>query len=293
MRTMIFGAGTDLGVHIDGASLGPLQLMNDIKPIYQGESMLFSQDPNIIKSRNLSDRRKNEYEIEKFNSTLYKAMVEKIKEKYFPIMIGGDHSAGIPSALASAKVNIDIGMIWIDAHSDYHNMESTISGNIHGMPLCSITGENGTDLNEFFDGEYISPENAFIIGGRDIEDPERINYENAGVRLFTTEDIKKNGVKRVMDYAFSALSNTDGIHISYDLDVIDPLVAPGVSVPAVNGINEEEAYEIMDSIIEHIDRIKSFDLVELNPDRDIDDKTKKIALNLLNKLIDKLKGVNQ
>ena len=82
MRTMIFGAGTDLGVHIDGASLGPLQLMNDIKPIYQGESMLFSQDPNIIKSRNLSDRRKNEYEIEKFNSTLYKAMVEKIKETY-------------------------------------------------------------------------------------------------------------------------------------------------------------------------------------------------------------------
>ena len=72
MRTMIFGAGTDLGVHIDGADLGPVQLMNDIKSFYQGESMLFSKDKDIIKSRNLSDRRKNEYEVEKFNTQLYK-----------------------------------------------------------------------------------------------------------------------------------------------------------------------------------------------------------------------------
>ena len=79
MRTMIFGAGTDLGVHIDGASLGPIQIMNDLKTFYQGESLLFEQNKDIIKSRNLSDRRKNEYEIEKFNSTLYKNMVEKIK----------------------------------------------------------------------------------------------------------------------------------------------------------------------------------------------------------------------
>ena len=82
MRTMIFGAGTDLGVNIDGASLGPVQLMNDLKAFYKGESMMFEQDKDIIKSRNLSDRRKNEYEIEKFNTNLYKNMVDKIKEEY-------------------------------------------------------------------------------------------------------------------------------------------------------------------------------------------------------------------
>ena len=86
MRTMIFGACTDLGVHIDGADLGPVQLMNDLKSFYKGESMMFNKDKDIIKSRNLSDRRKNEYEIEKFNSELYKSMVSKIKEEYFPIM---------------------------------------------------------------------------------------------------------------------------------------------------------------------------------------------------------------
>ena len=128
MGTMIFGAGTDLGVNIDGASLGPVQLMNDLKAFYKGESMMFEQDKDIIKSRNLSDRRKNEYEIEKFNTNLYKNMVDKIKEEYFPIMIGGDHSATIASALASAKVNIDVGIIWIDAHTDYNTFETTVTG---------------------------------------------------------------------------------------------------------------------------------------------------------------------
>ena len=106
MRTMIFGAASDLGVHIDGANLGPLQLLNDLEAFYTGEKMLLQKDESIIKSRNLSDRRKNEYEIEKYNTTLYKNMVAKIKEEYFPILIGGDHSVSIASALASAKVNI-------------------------------------------------------------------------------------------------------------------------------------------------------------------------------------------
>ena len=127
MRTMIFGAGSDLGVHIDGASLGPKQLLNDLSSFYKGESMLFQQDPNIIKSRNFGDRRKNEYDVEKFNSALYKAIVEKSKEEYFPILIGGDHSVAIASALASAKVNTDVGIIWIDAHTDYNTFETTMA----------------------------------------------------------------------------------------------------------------------------------------------------------------------
>ena len=85
MRTMIFGAASDLGVHIDGANLGPLQLLNDLEAFYTGEKMLLQKDESIIKSRNLSDRRKNEYDIEKFNTELYKNMVAKIKEEYFPI----------------------------------------------------------------------------------------------------------------------------------------------------------------------------------------------------------------
>lgn len=286
MRTMIFGAGTDLGVNIDGASLGPVQLMNDLKAFYKGESMMFEQDKDIIKSRNLSDRRKNEYEIEKFNTNLYKNMVDKIKEEYFPIMIGGDHSAAIASALASAKVNIDVGIIWIDAHTDYNTFETTVTGNIHGLPLAAINGYKNSELRYYHDGKVIQPSRTVIIGARSIDDAEKDNVRYSGVTVFTTQDIKEKGIEAIMDEAFKIAGyKTKGIHISYDLDIIDPDVAPGVSVPEFDGINEEEAMQINEYIINHMQSVLSYDLVEFNPLRDVDRKTEQIALNLLAQVI--------
>ena len=286
MRTMIFGAGTDLGVNIDGASLGPVQLMNDLKVFYKGESMMFEQDKDIIKSRNLSDRRKNEYEIEKFNTNLYKNMVDKIKEEYFPIMIGGDHSAAIASALASAKVNIDVGIIWIDAHTDYNTFETTVTGNIHGLPLAAINGYKNSELRYYHNGKVIQPSRTVIIGARSIDDAEKDNVKYSGVTVFTTQDIKEKGIEAIMDEAFKIAGyKTKGIHISYDLDIIDPDIAPGVSVPEFDGINEEEAMQINEYIINHIKSVLSYDLVEFNPLRDVDRKTEQIALNLLAQVI--------
>ncbi len=286
MRAMIFGAGTDLGVNIDGASLGPVQLMNDLKAFYKGESMIFEQDKDIIKSRNLSDRRKNEYEIEKFNTNLYKNMVDKIKEEYFPIMIGGDHSAAIASALASAKVNIDVGIIWIDAHTDYNTFETTVTGNIHGLPLAAINGYKNSELRYYHNGKVIQPSRTVIIGARSIDDAEKDNVKYSGVTVFTTQDIKEKGIETIMDEAFKIAGyKTKGIHISYDLDIIDPDVAPGVSVPEFDGINEEEAMKINEYIINHMQSVLSYDLVEFNPLRDVDRKTEQIALNLLAQVI--------
>lgn len=286
MRTMIFGAGTDLGVNIDGASLGPVQLMNDLKAFYKGESMMFEQDKDIIKSRNLSDRRKNEYEIEKFNTNLYKNMVDKIKEEYFPIMIGGDHSATIASALASAKVNIDVGIIWIDAHTDYNTFETTVTGNIHGLPLAAINGYKNSELRYYHDGKVIQPSRTVIIGARSIDEAEKDNVKYSGVTVFTTQDIKEKGIEAIMDEAFKIAGyKTKGIHISYDLDIIDPDIAPGVSVPEFDGINEEEAMQINEYIISHMQSVLSYDLVEFNPLRDVDRKTEQIALNLLAQVI--------
>ena len=286
MRTMIFGAGTDLGVNIDGANLGPVQLMNDLKAFYKGESMMFEQDKDIIKSRNLSDRRKNEYEIEKFNTNLYKNMVDKIKEEYFPIMIGGDHYATIASALASAKVNIDVGIIWIDAHTDYNTFETTVTGNIHGLPLAAINGYKNSELRYYHDGKVIQPSRTVIIGARSIDEAEKDNVKYSGVTVFTTQDIKEKGIEAIMDEAFKIAGyKTKGIHISYDLDIIDPDIAPGVSVPEFDGINEEEAMQINEYIINHMKSVLSYDLVEFNPLRDVDRKTEQIALNLLAQVI--------
>lgn len=286
MRTMIFGAGSDLGVHIDGASLGPTQLVNDISTFYKGESMMFPQDTSIIKSRNLSDRRKNEFEIEKYNSKLYKSIVEKIKEEYFPILIGGDHSVAIASALASVKANIDVGIIWIDAHTDYNTFETTITGNIHGLPLAAITGYKCSELRNYHDGKIIQPSRCVIVGARSIDEKEKDNVKYSGVTLFTTEDIREKGIEAVMDEAFKIAGyKTKGVHVSYDLDIIDPKVAPGVSVPEYDGITEEEAMKINEQIIKHMNDILSFDLVELNPLRDINRKTEQIALNILSQII--------
>ena len=286
MKTFIAGAGSDLGVHIDGAHLGPIQLMNDLKGFYKGESFSLVQNENIIKSRNLSDRRKNEYEIEKFNTELYKVILEKAKDGYFPITIGGDHSVAVASALASSKVHENIGIIWIDAHTDYNTFETTVSGNIHGLPLAAITGYKNHELRYFHDGNIIQPAKTVVVGARSIDDWEKDNIKYSGITVFTTQDIKEKGVEKVMEEAFKiATDRTKGVHISYDLDVIDPEVAPGVSIPEFDGITEEEAMKINEQIMKHLNDMVSYDLVEFNPLRDINRKTEQIAVNLLAQII--------
>ena len=286
MKTFIAGAGSDLGVHIDGAHLGPVQLMNDLKGFYKGESISLVQDENIIKSRNLSDLRKNDYEIDKFNTKLYQAILEKAKDGYFPITIGGDHSIAVASALASAKVHENIGIIWFDAHTDYNTFDTTVTGNIHGLPLAAITGYKNGELRYFHDGNIIQPSKAVVVGARSIDDWEKDNVKYSGITVFTTEDIKEKGVEKVVEEAFRiAGEKTKGIHISYDLDLLDPEVAPGVSVPEFDGISEEEAMKINELIMKHLDQVVSYDLVEFNPLRDQDRKTEQIAINLLAQII--------
>lgn len=286
MKTIVIGAGSDLGVHIDGAHLGPVQLINDLQSFYKGEKISFIQDESILKSRNLSDRRKNEYDIEKFNSNIYKVISEKLTEEYFPILLGGDHSVSIPSALASAKAHTDIGIIWIDAYPDYNTFETTITGNIHGLPLAAITGYKNHELRYFHDGNTIHPSKTVVVGARSIDEAEKDNLKYAGVTVFTTQDIKNRGIEAIMEEAFEiAGKRSKGIHISYDLDVIDPLFAPGVSVPEFDGISVDEAMKINELIIKHMDEVVSYDLVEYNPLRDQERKTEQIAVNLLAQII--------
>ena len=294
MEIIVMGAGSDLGVHIDGAKLGPGQLINDIKSFYNGESLLFQQDNEIIKSRHLGDRRKNEYEVDKFNTNIYKKLCEYHEKDFFPILLGGDHTVAIPSALASAKKHDSIGMIWIDAHTDYNTFETTITGNLHGLPCAAITGYKNKDLTTYHDGKIIQPSKTVIVGARSIDPKEKDNLRYAGITVFSTEDIKEKGVETIMEEAFKiATFKTNGVHISYDLDVIDPEIAPGVSVPEFDGINEEEALKINEFILKRMKDVVSYDLVEFNPLRDIDRKTEQIALNLLAQVISYAKNKNK
>lgn len=285
MKYDIINACSDLGVAIDGSDKGPIIINKFIDKDNINKIITVNKD-NIIKSYAKNDLRKNEKWVNKFNKKLFQITARCCKRKHFPITIGGDHSIAIGSALGSKKINQNIGIIWVDAHTDYNTFETTRTGNIHGLPLAAITGYKCQELYNFFKGNNINPKNCVVVGARSIDPWEIGNLEDAGVSIYYMEDFKKHGIEKVMESAIKiAMKDTNGIHISYDLDVIDPIVAPGVSVPEENGINEQEAYEIMDIIIKHKDLIKSLDLVEYNPDKDIDNKTKDIAVNLLNMFI--------
>lgn len=283
---MIFGACSDLGVHIDGANLGPVQLMNDINAFYKGESMLVERDNTIIKSRNLSDRRKNEYEIEKYNSNLYKLIVDKVKEECFPIVIGGDHSVSMPSAFASCKENVDVGMIVVSCHTNYNTFDTTVSGNIEGLSIAAINGYKNNDLRYYHDGKIIQPSKTVIVGARSIDPAEKDNLKYSGVTVYTTDDLKEKGIDTVMKEAFDIASfKTKGIHISFSLDILDPEISQGVSTPLFDGLSEEETMQINEYIIKNMKNVLSYDLIGFNPLRDIERKTEQIALNILAQVI--------
>lgn len=288
----IINANTDLGVHVDGARLGPDKLTEDliIKNNIRGIYKIYANEENKEnKPEDKDNKKKNLEQINVFNKQVYDTVKNTIERENFPVTLGGDHSLVIGSALASIAKNKSLGIIWIDAHGDYNTFDTTITGNIHGLPLAAIDGYEKLYLTEFHDGSFYKPENTVIVGGRDIDPLEIENIKDAGVTVFTTQDIHERGMSAVMEDAIAIATNgTEGMHISYDLDVIDPKICPGVSVPAVDGINLDEAYEAVDSIIKHKAKLKSLDIVEYNPERDIDNKTKNIAKTILESIINNI-----
>ena len=282
----IINACTDLGVHVNGAHLGPIELTKNLT--HSSINEIFTlQYGNVVKELEKNNKRKNIDELNKFNEKLYNLVSSSLNNEKLPLTIGGDHSLAIASALASIKKHSNLGIIWFDSHGDYNTFDTTISGNIHGLPLAVITNYEKRDLAFFHSGNFYNPQNTVIVGGRDIDDPLEIeNLKEAGVTVFSTEDVKTKGADVITRKAFEIASkNTNGVHVSFDIDLIDPEVAPGVSIPAVDGIDQNAAYLMVDTIIKKKNLVKSIDLVEYNPTLDVDNKTKIIALNILNKFL--------
>ena len=288
MKTILFGAGSDLGVHMDGAHLGPTQLINDLSSFFKGESISLIQEEHILKSRNLSDKRKNKYEVMEFNRKLYKKILEEQeKETIFPITIGGDSTVSIASALAASKTSEEIGVIVFSAHTDYNTVDTTITGNIHGITLASINGQCN-EFNDFFEGVPPLPTKTVVYGARSIDDGEKETIKYSGLTVFSTDEVKADIDNQLVKKAFDiATYRTKGVHVIFDLGLIDPDVSTGVSVPSIDGIDEEKAMQLIDEILNHYNHIISFDLVEFNPLRDIARKTEQIAVNILAKVIKK------
>ena len=202
-----------------------------------------------------------------------------------PVVLGGDHSVAAGSVAASAgwlaaTSGKPLGLLWVDAHGDMNTPETSGSGNVHGMPLAALLGQPPLELAAIGGSPAVRPEHTVLVGIRNLDDREKDQIRSAGVHVFTMKDIDRDGIARVAERAIALASNgTGGLHVSFDLDVCDPSVAPGVGTPVRGGFSYREAHMLME-IVADSQRLTALDLVEVNPTLDVRNTTAEFAVEL-------------
>ncbi|UCC54843.1 MAG: arginase [Anaerolineaceae bacterium] len=212
-------------------------------------------------------------------NTVYKLANKCVEAGDFAIFLGGDHSISI-GTIAAAACNSSVGVIWIDAHADFNTPDTSPSGNIHGMPVAALTGRGPEPLvNVGYEGTKIQPTQIVQIGIRDLDDQEREQLASSGINVFTMRHIDELGTAAVAHQALDRLRHLDSIHISLDMDSLDPDEAPGVGTPVPGGLTYREAHLLME-ILGDSNRVRSLDIVEINPILDNMNKTAELAVEL-------------
>lgn len=220
------------------------------------------------------------------NELIYQAAKKAVEDDCIPIFMGGDHSIAI-GTIGGITAHQKCGVIWIDAHGDFNNPDTSSSGNIHGMPLATLLGDGHESLvNIGRPGAKVAPEDVVLIGLRDLDKGEKKLIKKSGVAYYTMRHIDEKGISFIMKKALKKLSHVDHIHVSFDVDSLDPMVAPGVGTPVKGGLTYREAHMAME-IIADTRRVRSMDIVEINPMLDIHNTTADIAVGLTASLFGK------
>lgn len=216
----------------------------------------------------------------------YEEALRIVERGDFPIFLGGDHSIAIATIAAAATPVVRsggrLGLIWFDAHGDFNTPESSPSGNIHGMPLATVQGLGDRQLAEL--GGFrpkVRPEDTVLIGVRDVDDRERQMLRESGMHIFTMRQIDELGIREVVRRALElATARTQALHVSFDMDFVDPQYAPGVGTPCPGGPTYREAHLAMELIADS-GRLTSLDMVEVNPIFDERNRTSILAVELI------------
>jgi arginase len=217
-------------------------------------------------------------EIARVCQKVYQQVYQSLSDGALPIVLGGDHSLAAGSVGASADYSVaqggTLGLIWVDAHGDMNTPATTTSGNVHGMPLAALLGPEPAELARIgARSPKVRPETTVLIGIRNLDVLERDRILEAKVHVFTMKDIDRHGIAVVMKRALAlAGKGTSGIHVSFDLDVCDPAVAPGVGTPVKGGLDYREAQLVMEMVSDS-GRLVGLDLVEVNPILDSQNQT--------------------
>lgn len=290
-KLSIIGMPMDLGQMRRGVDMGPSAIryagVNErLKPLFEeihdlGDIPIGRPEVVVDEESNL----RNLDLIAEKTALLAEKVDEVIQSGAFPLVLGGDHSIAIGTLSGAAKHYKNLGVIWYDAHGDLNTAETSPSGNIHGMPLAVSLGMGHEKLTKI--GGYapkIKPENVIIIGARSLDEGERILIKEKGIKVYTMHEIDRMGMAKVMEEIIAYLKeNTDGVHLSLDLDGLDPSECPGVGTPVMGGISYRESHLAME-MLEEAKLITSAEFVEVNPILDDKNKTASIAVGLMGSL---------
>jgi arginase len=272
----LIGVSLDLGGSRRGVDMGPsafriaglAERLTTLGVTVVDEGDLVAPIPEV---KSFGDpKKKYVREIARLCEKLYKTSLSVLDGGGFPLVLGGDHSLAAGSVAATAdfvrRKGQPLGLIWVDAHGDMNTPASTGSGNVHGMPLAALLGAEPTELSRI--GGFspkVAAEHTVLIGVRNLDAREREIVLASGVHFFTMKDIDRSGIASVVEQALAlAGGGTGGIHVSFDLDVCDPVIAPGVGTPVKGGLDYREAHMLMEMIADS-GLMRALDLVEVNP----------------------------
>ncbi len=295
-KISLIGAPTDIGAGMRGASMGPEALrVAKLIPTLQSHGLEVQDRGNLVGPGNPWQPPVAGYrhldEVVAWNRTLHDAVYAELQLGRMPIVLGGDHCLGIGSISAVARHCRDTGkklrVLWLDAHADFNTSALTPSGNIHGMPVACLCGFGPQALIEI--GGHVPAINAKWvrqIGIRSVDQGEKRFVHEQGLEVFDMRYIDEMGMRAAMELALALMDANTHLHVSFDVDFLDPAIAPGVGTTVPGGPTYREAQLCMEMIAD-TGRMASMDVMELNPALDERNRTAEVAVDLIESLFGK------
>ncbi|OEZ00196.1 MULTISPECIES: arginase [Stenotrophomonas] len=292
----LIGVPTDIGAGHRGASMGPEALrIAGLVEALEARGVDVRDCGDLVGPRNPWTLPVEGYrhldEVVEWNRLLMDATYAELQAGRLPIMLGGDHCLGIGSITAVARWCREQGrslrVLWLDAHSDFNTSEVTPSGNVHGMPVACLCGLGPDALTRLGgDAPAISPQQVRQIGIRSVDQEEKRLIKQHKVDVYDMRYIDEVGMKRAVEAALEGVDENTHLHVSFDVDFLDPSIAPGVGTTVPGGVNYREAQLVMEMIAD-TGRMGSLDIVELNPILDDHNATGSLAVDLVESLFGK------
>ncbi len=295
----LIGAPTDVGAGTRGASMGPEALrVAGLQTALEGHGLAVMDRGNLTGPANPWQAPEAGYrhlpEVVEWNQRVFDAVLAELQQGHLPILMGGDHCLGLGSISAVARHCANTGqtlrVLWLDAHADFNTSALTPSGNVHGMPVACLCGFGPAALTQMAGmpgGQpALHPSQIRQIGIRSVDAGEKRFVHEQGLEVFDMRSIDEVGMRQVMQQALAGLDGNTHLHVSFDVDFLDPDIAPGVGTTVPGGPTYREAQLCMEMIADS-GRLASLDIVELNPALDVRNRTAVLAVDLVESLFGK------